>query len=155
MSRVRGTADQTATRRQRIDIASILRLTELADLVVPFAVRAVAELRIADLLAAGPRPVDDLAGAAGADPDALARTLRLLAGRGVFTETEPGTFGLTPLAEPLRSDHPVSLRGAYPLLPADINAWARFDHSVRTGGSASIASTLPATWTDRKRWRPG
>lgn len=122
--------------RPRIDIAAILRLTELADCVIPFAIRAVCELRIADHLAAGALPVAELAARSGSDPAALERTLRALAGKGVFTETGPGAFALTPLAQPLRSDHPVSLRQAYPLLVGDTHAWARFDHSLRTGDSA-------------------
>lgn len=115
---------------------SVLRLTELADFIVPFAVRVACELRLADQLTDGPRPVDELADAVGADRRALLRLMRALASRGVFTETGPETFGPTPLSEPLRSDHPLSMREAYPLIPADIEAWGRFDHSVRTGGSA-------------------
>ncbi|WP_199434063.1 methyltransferase [Qaidamihabitans albus] len=120
----------------RFDVPSVLRLTELADIVVPFAVRVACELRIADELATGPRDVDDIATAVGAQPRSLLRLLRALAARGVFTEVEPRTFGNTPLSEPLREDHPLSMREAYPLIPADIEAWARLDVSVRTGGSA-------------------
>ncbi|MEU5695808.1 methyltransferase [Actinosynnema sp. NPDC020468] len=122
--------------RPRLDITAVLRLAELADLVVPYAIRVVCDLRVADHLVAGPLPGAELAERTGADPGALERVLRALAGKGIFTEVEPGTFALTPLAQPLRSDHPVSLRAAYPLLPADSRAWARFDHSVRTGESA-------------------
>jgi hypothetical protein len=43
-----------------------------------------AVLRIADLLADGPRSTTELAVAADADPDGLDRLLRLLAGRGIF-----------------------------------------------------------------------
>jgi hypothetical protein len=59
-----------------------------------------------------------------------------LACKDIFTETEPGTFALTPMAEFLRSDHPFSLKDAYPLIQADIEAWAHLDYSVRTGKSA-------------------
>jgi O-methyltransferase domain len=51
-----------------------------------------ADLGIADTLAAGPRPVDELAREAGADPDRLRRVLRALASDGVFAEFEPGVF---------------------------------------------------------------
>jgi hypothetical protein len=64
------------------------------------------------------------------------RTLRALAGKGIFTEVGPECFALTPLAEPLCSDHPLSLRQAYPMLRSDAYAWAHFDHSLRTGESA-------------------
>jgi hypothetical protein len=111
-------------------------LVELADYVIPFTIRVICDLRVADHLREGPRPVEELAAVTGTHAPALQRALRALAGKGIFTEVEPGWFGLTPLAEPLRSDHPLSLRQAYPLLAADIQAWARFDHSIRTGQAA-------------------
>jgi predicted transcriptional regulator len=118
------------------DVASTARLADLADYVVPFTLRAICELRIADHLAAGPRPVAELARLTGSHELALHRALRALASRDIFTELEPGVFGLTALAEPLRSDHPASLRDAYPLLAGDIQAWAAFDYTLRTGEPA-------------------
>lgn len=112
------------------------RLQELGDLVTPFAVRAVCDLGVADELREGPLDVAELALRAGVDAGALYRTLRALACKGIFTETEPRTFALSPLAQLLRSDHPLSLRGAYPLLPANFDAWALFDETVRTGRPA-------------------
>jgi O-methyltransferase domain len=128
--------DVRTTSRPRIDIASVQRLAELADYVIPFAIRAVCALGVADHLVDGPVPVTDLAERCHADPGALQRVLRALAGKGIFTESEPGVFGLTPLAQPLRSDHPVSLRDAYPFLVGDLHAWARFDYTLRTGRSS-------------------
>jgi len=121
---------------QRPDTQSVARLTEMADYVVPFALRAVCDLRIADHLAAGPMPIGELAELSGTHAPTLERTLRALACKGVFTEVCPGVFGLTALAEPLRSDHPLSLRSAYPLLAAEISAWGRLDHTLRTGKAA-------------------
>ncbi|GAA3734169.1 methyltransferase [Salinactinospora qingdaonensis] len=118
------------------DLDAPARLTELADYIVPFTLRAVCDLGIADLLTDGPRTVDDLAEQVGAHAPSLHRALRVLASKGIFTETHPGTFDLSPLAEPLRSDHPLSLRDAYPLLTSDVDAWARFDHCIRTGEAA-------------------
>ncbi|EHR61681.1 O-methyltransferase [Saccharomonospora cyanea NA-134] len=129
-------ATEARSRNPRFDVPSVMRLTELADIVVPFAIRVACELRIADELADGPRTVDEIARSVGADPRALLRLLRALTARGIFTEVEPGLFGHTALSEPLRDDHPLSMREAYPLIPADIQAWSRFDVSVRTGGSA-------------------
>jgi len=54
-----------------------------------------ADVRVADALDDGPRPVAEL----GADPDALARILRALATEGVFAEDAPGTFRNTPASE--------------------------------------------------------
>lgn len=113
-----------------------LRLAEIADYVVPFTLRAICDLKIADHLAGGSRPVQELAELTGTHAPTLQRALRALACRGVFTEVAQGVFGLTPLAEPLRSDHPASLREAYPLIPAEVAAWGRFDHSLRTGEAA-------------------
>ncbi|WP_328852724.1 methyltransferase [Micromonospora globbae] len=122
--------------RPRTDLGALIRLTELADYTVPFTVRVVAELGVADQLVDGPRPVTELAEATGAHAPSLLRALRALAGKGIFTEVEPEVFGLTPLAEPLRTDHPLSLRDAYPLLAADVRAWAGLGRSLRTGEAA-------------------
>ena len=56
------------------------------------ALALVADLRVAEALAAGPRSVKDLAREVGADPDTLHRLLRALASDGVFAEEEPGVF---------------------------------------------------------------
>jgi hypothetical protein len=64
----------------------------------------VSELGVADALAAGPRPVPELAREVGADADTLHRFLRALASDGVFAETEPGVFGNTDASELLRRD---------------------------------------------------
>lgn len=120
----------------RLDLAAYVRLTELADYIVPFGVRVVSDLGVADHLTAGPRTADELAALTGAHADSLRRVLRALAARGIFAEGDDGRFALTPLAEPLRADHPLSLRDAYPLLADEVVAWAHADHSVRTGEPA-------------------
>ena len=71
------------------------------------AVYVAAQLGIADVLAIeGPRSAGDLAERVGADPDALFRVLRALAGVGVFTERTDGTFALNPLASPCSPTSP-------------------------------------------------
>jgi O-methyltransferase domain/Dimerisation domain len=62
----------------------------------------VADLRVADALAAGPRSVDELAREVGADADTLHRLLRALASAAVFEEVEPGVFRNTDVSEQLR-----------------------------------------------------
>jgi hypothetical protein len=70
-----------------------------------------AQLRLADVLAAGPRSATEVAADVGADPDILARVLRGLCLDGVFTEHPDGRFSVGPLGEFLREDAPDSQRG--------------------------------------------
>jgi hypothetical protein len=74
------------------------------------AVYVAAKLGLADLLANGPRPVSDLAKAAGADPASLHRVLRALASIGIFRIRGDGLVELTQAAEPLQTGHPDSVR---------------------------------------------
>src|SRR5687768_17723564 len=99
------------------------------------AVGVVAQLGVADHLAAGPRRSDELAQAVGADPQALYRVLRLLASIGVFTEVAPGSFGLTPLGETLRSEAPGSVRNfaITETAPGHWLPWGRLSESVQSG----------------------
>ena len=120
----------------RVDIGSIVRLAQLGDYVVAFAIRAVCELGVADHFGGGSRSVEQLAASVGAHPGALYRLLRTLAFKGLFSETGPGWYELTPMGHLLRSDHPLSMRAALPLLAPDLDAWAHLDHSIRTGGAA-------------------
>lgn len=121
-------------------------LPELADYIVPFTLRAICDLRIADHLAAGPLPIDELARVSGSHERSLYRAMRVLASKGVFSEVEPRVFALTELAEPLRSDHPRSLRQAYPLLTADVQAWAMLGHTLRTGEPAFDVAHGKGAW---------
>jgi hypothetical protein len=100
-------------------------------------IHVAAELGLADALAGGERDCDDLAASCGADGDALFRLLRGLASLGIFQETAPRCFALTPLAALLRSDHPQSLRQFCRMLGEEhYVSWNDLLHSVRTGGSA-------------------
>ncbi len=103
-------------------------------------IHVAAELELADhLAAAGPEGLmaEELAGRCGADADALFRLLRGLASLGLFAETEPRRFVLTPLAELLRGDHPGSQRQFARMLGGEhYDAWTDLLHSVRTGESA-------------------
>ena len=101
-------------------------------------IHVAAKLGLADLLAAGPRPVEELAVAAGAEPQALHRLLRALASLGIFAEDSAGDFVLTPQAELLRSDVQGSLRDVALLYGEDWlwQAYGNMTHSVRTGAPA-------------------
>ena len=101
------------------------------------AVYVAAELRIADLLANGPRTSAELAEAAGADTPSLHRLLRALSTIDICKEREDGSFEITPMGALLGTGRPDSLRswtiwwGAH-LWPL----WGHLLHSVRTGRSA-------------------
>ena len=97
-----------------------------------------AKLGVADLLAEKSRPVAELAAATGTDERALYRVLRSLSGVGVFRETDPKVFAITPLAEPLRSDAPASVRNGMIFMGEGWhwNVWGELLHSVRTGKPA-------------------
>ena len=102
------------------------------------AIRSAVDLGIADLVAGGPKPVNDLAAATKAHEPSLARLLRALAAFGVLTEEEPGRFGPTPRSDLLRRDHPRSLRPAalYFGKPWIQDPWRDLTYAVQTGRSA-------------------
>jgi O-methyltransferase domain/Dimerisation domain len=77
-----------------------------------------ADMKLADRLASGPRPVTDLAHEVGTDAQTLQRILRALASEGVFEEHDPGVFGNTEASELLRADQAAS--------------WPEFAHLFRS-----------------------
>lgn len=101
------------------------------------AIYVAAKLGVADLLVDGPRPVEALATETETHAPSLHRVLRALASVGVFTETSPHTFGLTPMASLLRTDTPDSM-AALAMMYAEEQylAWSNILHSVRTGETA-------------------
>jgi hypothetical protein len=100
-------------------------------------IHVAAELGVADALAGGPLPVEELARRCAADADALFRLLRGLASVGLFQEGEPRHFALTPLAELLRHDHPQSLRQLARMLGEEhYLSWDGLLESVRSGEPA-------------------
>ena len=76
-------------------------LDALSDLTTPWCIRVAATLRIADHLEAGVTRIDELATAAGCQPEPLNRVLAHLASRGVFRRVAPGEFGLNGAARGL------------------------------------------------------
>ena len=96
-----------------------------------------AKLGVADFLVDRAQSVEDLATATQTDAHSLQRILRALASVGVFTETSPGVFALTPLAALLRSGTPNSMRAlAIMYAEEQYQAWGNVLHSVRTGETA-------------------
>ncbi|MGA3294897.1 MAG: methyltransferase [Candidatus Acidiferrales bacterium] len=102
-----------------------------------------ARLKIADLLAGGPKPASELAHARDVNEDALYRTLRAIASLNVFREVAPRTFANTPLSEALRSDVPDSARDTVVFLadPLHFRVFGEFTHPIETGGTAFKKAT--------------
>lgn len=98
------------------------------------AITAAAELGIADALAKQPLSADELAEAVDADADSVSRLLRALIGCGVFRHTRDGRYALNPLADTLRSDNEVSLRGIarYIGAPQHREHWSNLATAIRT-----------------------
>jgi len=98
-------------------------------------IHVAAKLHIADLLAAGPMTIDELAGATRAHSESLRRILRALASFGIFSEDRDGSFRLSQLATHLQQTVP----GSQWAFAASIgepwwwSPWGRLLHSVQTG----------------------
>jgi ubiquinone/menaquinone biosynthesis C-methylase UbiE len=107
----------------------------LAAPLITQALRVVAELGVADLLAGGARAVEELAAETGAHAPSLYRFMRALASCGVFAETGERRFELTPVAELLRSDAEGSMRDLAVFMGADWHwrVWGDAPYSARTG----------------------
>jgi cyclopropane fatty-acyl-phospholipid synthase-like methyltransferase len=96
------------------------------------AIYVAAELCIADLLARGPRSIQEIAGETRTHPPSLYRLMRALAGVDIFREAEDGRFELTPMAECLQTG---AMRSFARLFHSEFEdlAWTRLLDGVRTG----------------------
>ena len=111
------------------------------------ALQVVAELGVADLLAAGPRTAEELAPDCGADADALGRILAYLVGRGFFARTRDGRFRNNRRSKLLR-------RGEGSMTPWakffgsewHVAGWNRLEHSARTGEAAAESALGKPFW---------
>ncbi len=103
-----------------------------------FLLRAAAQAQLADYLADGAKTAEQLAALTGTHAPALYRLLRSLAALGVFSEDEAHRFSLTPLAQPLRSDVPGSVRTSILSMTGDLFVipWSKLLYSVKTGQPA-------------------
>lgn len=123
----------------------------MADVFTPVTLRVVATLGVADLLRAGPLPVAELAEICGAQPEILARLLRFLSCRGVFTEVQPDVFAVNEPASVLYDDHPLRLRGWLDIDGAVGRGELAVTHlleTVRTGCSAYARTFGRTLWED-------
>jgi SAM-dependent methyltransferase len=101
------------------------------------AVYAAARLGLGDLLADGPRSVEEVAHSTGTHARSLHRLLRALASQGVLTETGPGIYALTAVGAALRTDAPGAARATILTIAGDWQwrAWDHFLYSLQTGRS--------------------
>jgi O-methyltransferase/methyltransferase family protein len=126
----------TAVRRAIDPAQHLARLT--TGYQISSCIYTAAFLSIADLLASGPRPVEDLASESKTNADRLYRVLRALVSVGIFAEPQPRVFALSPAAELLRSDVPNSRRGyiLFTASPFVVHVNSHLLHSVQTGQPA-------------------
>ena len=111
----------------------------LAGFQISQALYVAAKLGVADQLVDGPRSVADVADIVGADPSSLGRLLRPLASLGVFTESEPEVFAVTPLGRTLASDEPGSMRDlALMWMETHYDPFSRLIDTVKTGVTADV-----------------
>jgi hypothetical protein len=94
-----------------------------------------AELGIADMLAEGPKSIEQLAQASQSHAPSLYRMMRALASVGIFSEIEHKRFELTPMAEYLKTG---AMRSIALMFNADWSdkAWIYFLDSIKTGDTA-------------------
>ncbi|MBB3604166.1 hypothetical protein FHT40_003827 [Mycolicibacterium sp. BK556] len=98
-------------------------------------ISAAADLGIADVLADGPASGEELARQLNADADALRRMLRALIRVGIFRQRRDGRFELTPLADTLRTDSPMSMAGMARWVgsPQHREHWSHLGDAIRSG----------------------
>ena len=121
---------------------------------IPQAIHVVAVLGIADLLADGPKSVNELATATRSHGPTLRRLLRTLVAAGVFNEDTRGRFGLTALGQPLRSSVANSVRAASILLSGESDLEGRLVDCVLTGKTAIELASGDTNWIDYYRREP-
>jgi SAM-dependent methyltransferase len=102
------------------------------------AVYVATRLGIPDLLADGPRDLEELAQETDSHPPSLRRLLSALAAFGVLEKVGPQRFALTEVGLPLRTGIPGSLRPnvLFSLNEAHWRPWGHLLHTVRTGETA-------------------
>jgi hypothetical protein len=124
---------QTQTPPAHVSIMQLLNGAHVAG-----AVSCLAELGIPDLLEAGPKSAEELAGQTGTNPQALYRLMRATACVGVLAEGPEGTFSETPMSAVLRSNANPTLRALAIMGGREWHGrgWSRLEYCVRTGKQA-------------------
>ena len=113
------------------------------------AIHVAANLALADLVASGPKSINELAHATHTHGPSLGRLLRALTSLGIFVEDTTGRYRQTVLSDTLRSDHPESIRPCAMMLGAHF-VWkpsGMLEETVRTG-QPSFERLYGAPWFD-------
>jgi hypothetical protein len=115
------------------------RVTALVDTA---AIKAAIDLGLPEQLSNGPRSVGELATAANADEDAVARLLRYLVSRRVFRRRADGRFANNAVSDCLRADSRYSWRGWAEFFGSEWNAalWNQMGLRVQSGQAPSEAA---------------
>jgi hypothetical protein len=99
-------------------------------------IAAACELKLPDLLSAGPKGADELAVQTDTHAASMRRVLRGLAAWGVLVETTDGRFASTPLSDHFRSDRPGLRSTTIMLSDEGYQAWGELLYTLRTGKPA-------------------
>jgi hypothetical protein len=102
------------------------------------AIHVAAKFGLADLVAGGPKSVEELAEATHTHGPSMARFLRALTSLGIFVEDTTGRYRQTPLSDTLRKDHPESIWPSAMMLGEHF-VWkpcGELEETVRTGQTA-------------------
>jgi len=99
------------------------------------AIHVAAKFALADLVAGGPKSIQELAEATHAHGPSMDRLLRALTSLGIFAEETTGRYRQTALSDTLRSDHPESIRPLAMMLGAHFfwEPCGELEETVRTG----------------------
>ncbi len=119
--------------RQSADISLLVRSFQLSRMIA-----VVAGFEIADRIGDQPVSVAELARGCGAHPAMLLRLLRALAAFGIFLVTEDGNVAHSGASRRLRRNSTPTFHHAarYWTTPGNWAAWAKLEHTIRTGAPA-------------------
>ena len=99
--------------------------------------RAVADLSIADHLAHGSLTAAEVADREGSSVDATLRLMRAAVATGLLTQEADGRFASTPMLDPLRADHPRSIRAGLVSMLGNWLPWRDLEVGLRAGKTPS------------------
>ncbi|MBI2708846.1 MAG: hypothetical protein HYX34_04035 [Actinobacteria bacterium] len=144
--RTRRFLQRLADRLVPADIAVFERSVGLAATMV---LGTLADLGIAELLAAGPAPARELATRTGTDPDALHRLLRAAASQGFVGLDKRGRFRANRFTKVLRAKgnpHELNAWCRYISAPSTVDAWQDLRRTLDDGRNAFRRIHGMSTW---------